>query len=223
MKRVFLIMAFIVAGCVHEPLESRVAPVQQQMEKPRPEYGNGSIWQASSGGLVEDFKAREKGDTVTVVITETASASKEATTSTARTTALSAGIPNLMGLETNMTGIKNWMDLSKLLNADTSSKYDGSGSTTRKENLNATLSARVVDVLGNGNLLIEGRRSVKVNNEDQIIVLDGTVRPKDISADNVIYSTQIADARISYSGKGIISDRQRPGWLMNIIDYVWPF
>ena len=223
MKPSFLIMALILSGCAHEPQESRVVAVPQQIEKPRPEYGNGSIWQASSSGLVEDFKARERGDTLTVVITEQASASKEATTGTSRSTAVAAGIPNLLGLETKMTGINKWMDLEKLLSANTSSKYDGSGSTTRKENLNATISARVVDVLGNGNLLIEGRRSVKVNNEDQIIVLEGTVRPKDISADNVIYSTQIADARISYSGKGIISDRQRPGWLMNILDYVWPF
>lgn len=223
MKRYWLIFILFVAGCAHESREDWTTPVPQQMEKPRPDYGSGSIWQASSGGLVEDFKARERGDTLTVVITEQASASKQATTGTSRNTAVEAGIPNLLGLEGKVTGINKWMDLEKLVSANTSSKYDGSGSTTRKENLNATISARVVDVLANGNLQIEGRRSVKVNNEDQIIVLAGTVRPKDISADNVILSTQIADARISYSGKGIISDRQRPGWLMNILDHVWPF
>jgi flagellar L-ring protein precursor FlgH len=122
-----------------------------------------------------------------------------------------------------MTGIKNWMDLSNLLNANTSSKYDGSGSTTRTENLNATITARVIDVLSNGNLLIEGQRNIMVNHEDQIIVLEGTVRPQDISTDNIVNSAQIADARITYSGKGIVSDRQSPGWLMNIIDKVWPF
>ena len=223
MKKISALIALVLAGCAHEPQQSKFPALQQQLEKPRPNYAGGSLWQASSGGLVEDFKARAKGDTVTVVITETASASKSATTNTARTTALSAGIPNFMGLETNMTGINKWMDLNKLLSADTSSKYDGSGSTTRKENLNATLTARVVDVLANGNLLIEGRRNVMVNHEDQIIVLEGTVRPKDISPDNIVYSAQIADARITYSGKGIVSDRQQPGWLMNIVDKVWPF
>jgi flagellar L-ring protein precursor FlgH len=172
---------------------------------------------------VDDFKARTRGDTVTVVIAEQASASKEATTGTSRKTAVSAGIPNLLGLETNMTGIKNWMDLSNLLNASTNSTYDGSGSTTRKENLSATITARVIDVLPNGNLLIEGRRNVMVNHEDQLIVLDGTVRPRDISPDNTVNSAMIADARITYSGKGIISDRQQPGWLMSIVDKVWPF
>jgi flagellar L-ring protein precursor FlgH len=223
MKRLLALITLLMSGCLHQPQENRLPSVQQHLEKPRADYTGGSIWQTSSSGLVEDFKARVRGDIVTVVITETASASKSATTGTSRTTALSAGIPNLMGLETNMPGISKWMDLSKLLNADTSSKYDGSGSTTRKENLNATITARVMDVLPNGNLLIEGRRNVMVNREDQIIVLEGTVRPKDITADNIVNSAQIADARITYSGKGIISDRQQPGWLMNIIDYVWPF
>ena len=223
MKKILVLIALVMAGCANEPQQSKFPALQQQLEKPRPNYTGGSLWQASSCGLVEDFKARAKGDTVTVVITETASASKSATTSTNRTTALSAGVPNFMGLETNVTGISKWMDLSKLLTADTSSKYDGSGSTTRKENLNATITARVIDVLANGNLLIEGRRNVMVNHEDQIIMLEGMVRPKDISPDNIVNSAQIADARITYSGKGIISDRQQPGWLMNIVDKVWPF
>ena len=134
---------------------------------------------------------------------------------------MAAGIPNLMGLETS--GVSKYMDLSKLLNASASSKFDGSGSTTRKENLNATIAARVTDVLANGNMLIEGRRNVLVNQEDQIIILTGMVRPRDITPDNMVNSTFIANARISYSGKGIISDRQQPGWLMGIIDKVWPF
>jgi len=223
MKIILLFMALLAAGCAHDLRENSRPVMPKQIEKPRPDYSSGSIWQSSSGGLVEDFKARARGDTLTVVITETASASKEATTGTSRKTELAAGIPNLLGLETKMTGISKWMDLDKLLSADTSSKFDGSGSTTRKEKLNATITAQVVDVLANGNLLIEGRRNVMVNNEDQIIVLEGIVRPKDISADNIVSSAQIADARITYSGKGIISDRQRPGWLMNIVDKVWPF
>ena len=85
------------------------------------------------------------------------------------------------------------------------------------------MTARVIDVLPNGNMLIEGRRNIKVNNEDQEIILEGTVRPRDIGADNVVNSIYIADARISYSGRGIISDRQSPGWLMNIVDKLWPF
>jgi flagellar L-ring protein precursor FlgH len=114
-------------------------------------------------------------------------------------------------------------DMSKLLSANTDSTYKGAGSTSRQENLNASISAKVVNVLPNGNLLIEGRRNIKVNNEDQEIILTGTVRPRDIGPNNVVSSINVADARISYSGRGIISDRQSPGWLMNIIDKLWPF
>lgn len=223
MKKTSILIALFTAGCVHQVPESSFPALTQQLESPRANYANGSLWQTSSGSLMEDLKARRKGDTLTVVILEQASASKEATTGTSRSAAMSAGIPNLLGLETNMTGIRNWMDLSKMVSAGTDSKYDGSGSTTRKENLAATITARVMDVLPNGNLLIEGRRNVKVNHEDQIIVLEGTVRPRDITADNLVNSTFIADARISYSGKGVISDRQRPGWLMSALDIIWPF
>jgi flagellar L-ring protein precursor FlgH len=195
--------------------------MEQQLDKPRVSYSNGSLWQGAGGSLVDDFKARGKGDILTIVISETASASKEATTGTSRASDIAAGIPNLMGLE--KAGINKYMDLSKLMNASVSSKYNGSGSTTRKENLNATITARVIDVLANGNMLIEGRRNVLVNNEDQIIILTGTVRPRDVTPDNLVNSNLIADARIAYSGKGIISDRQQPGWLMGVIDKVWPF
>jgi flagellar L-ring protein precursor FlgH len=221
MKRALILIVLLAAGCATQPPASKFPALEQQLEKPRASYGNGSLWQGTAGGLVEDFKARSRGDILTVVISETASASKEATTGTSRASEVAAGIPNLMGLET--AGINKYMDLSKLVNASASSKFNGSGSTTRKENLNATITARVIDVLANGNMLIEGRRNVLVNNEDQIIILTGTVRPRDITPDNLVNSTLIADARIAYSGKGIISDRQQPGWLMGIMDKVWPF
>jgi len=115
------------------------------------------------------------------------------------------------------------MDLNNLINASNSSSFDGSGSTMRRENLTATISTRVIEVLPNGNFLIQGRRNVRVNNEDQIILLEGTIRPRDISSDNTVNSSYIADARITYAGKGIISDRQQPGWLMGILDKIWPF
>ena len=155
------------------------------------------------------------------LISESASASKQASTGTSRSSTLSAGMPNLLGLE--KAPIKSWMDLANLINANFSTKFDGSGSTSRQETLTATISTKVVDVLPNGNMMIEGRRSVKVNNEDQIIVLTGTVRSRDVSSDNTVSSALVADARINYSGKGVISDRQKPGWLMNVIDTIWPF
>jgi flagellar L-ring protein precursor FlgH len=221
LRLLFFLLIMALAGCAHRPQETNMPDPEYPVETPVADYANGSIWQTSSTCLTGDFKARQRGDTLTIVISEQASASKQATTSTKRSTGATAGIPNFMGLEN--TFIKNWMDLSNLINANTGTQYDGNGSTTRKENLTATITAKVVDVLPNGNLRIAGRRNVKVNNEDMIILLEGTVRPKDISAENIVNSSFIADARITYSGKGVVSDRQSPGWLLNIIDKVWPF
>jgi flagellar L-ring protein precursor FlgH len=173
--------------------------------------------------MFEDFKARHRGDIVTIVITETASASKAAKTDTSRGSTVNAGIPNFMGLEKVGLLKNNIGDLSKLINASVDSTYKGAGTTSRQENLNATIAARVIDVFPNGNLLIEGRRNINVNNEDQEIILEGTVRSRDISANNTVNSANIADAKISYAGRGILSDRQSPGWLMNVVDKVWPF
>jgi flagellar L-ring protein FlgH len=216
-----LLLTLVSAGCAHESAEVKSPNFDEQIPRPQLNYASGSLWQSSSTGLAEDLKARRRGDIVTVVISEQASASKQASTGTSRATTMAAGMPNLLGLE--KTPIKGWVDLANLLNASFSSKFDGSGSTSRQETLQATISTKVVDVLPNGNLMIEGRRNVKVNNEDQIIVLTGTVRSRDVSSDNSVSSSLIADARINYSGKGIISDRQKPGWLMNALDAVWPF
>jgi flagellar L-ring protein precursor FlgH len=222
MGKTYLIIALLfIAGCAcpREELASR--PPDYKVEAPVVNYTNGSIWQASSVSITEDFKARKIGDILTVIITEQASASKEATTGTKRDASASAAIPYFMGLQ--KTFVNNVFDMNNLISASTGTKFDGSGSTTKKDNLNASITTRVVNVLPNGNLLIAGRRNVKVNNEDMVILLEGTVMPKDISSDNTINSIYIADARISYTGKGVVSDRQSPGWLLNIIDKVWPF
>ena len=220
---ILIAVSMLFGGCVVQKAEVKTTPFDQQLVRPQADYSTGSIWQASSVSLTENAKARRKGDILTIVISEVASASKAAKTDTSRSSAVNAGIPNFMGLEKAGIISNNVGDLSKLINASVDSKFGGSGSTSRQETLNATISAKVIDVLPNGNLLIEGRRNVKVNNEDQIIVIEGTVRPTDIDQSNSVNSIYIADAKINYSGKGIISDRQSPGWLMNLVDKLWPF
>lgn len=220
---ILMAVLFLLTGCAVEKTTVKTPAIDGQQLKPVADYSSGSIWQASSGGLTEDFKARRRGDILTIVITETSSASKAAKTDTSRSSSINAGVPNFMGLEGAGMFTRNLGDLSKMLAANVDSKYGGAGSTSRQENLSATITVRVVDVLANGNLQIEGRRNIKVNDEDQEIILEGTVRPRDISQNNTVNSIYVADAKISYSGRGIISDRQSPGWLMNIIDKVWPF
>lgn len=221
-----LVALFIIcfsAGCATQEKEIKTPSFDQQLPRQAVDYSNGSLWQAGTNGLTEDFKARRKGDIVTILISETASASKAADTNTSRNSKISASMKNFLGLEKTGALNTNFFDLANLINADAGSAFKGSGSTSRKETLTATISAKVIEVLPNGNLQIEGRRNVKVNNEDQIIIVEGTVRPSDIGQDNVVSSSFVADARITYTGKGIISDRQSPGWLMNIVEKIWPF
>lgn len=224
MKRILVALSgLLLSGCVVQQTEVVSPSFDQQLKPPAQNYSNGSIWQVSTIALTEDGKARRIGDIVTIIVTETASASKQAATATGRSSKISAGIPNMLGLEESKIITSNFADLSKLLNASASSSFDGSGSTSRKETLTATISAKVIDVLPNGNLKIEGRRNVKVNYEDQIVTVKGTIRQRDVTAENTINSIYVADAQISYSGEGIISDRQKPGWLMNVLDKLWPF
>ncbi len=231
MKRKILCSSFFavftLSGCTIQQTQVTSPAFDQQLHRNVPTYSNGSIWQTSTIALIEDGKARRIGDIVTILITETSSASKQAKTATGRSAEMSAGVPAFMGLEgagillNNLGG--NEANLSKLIDASASSKFDGSGSTSRSETLNATISAKVIDLLPNGNLRIEGRRNIKVNNEEQIVTIQGTIRQRDITAANTVNSIYVADAQISYSGEGIISDRQKPGWLMNVVDKVWPF
>lgn len=223
MKQTLLLLTLMLCACAVEKTEIKTASSEEQQLKPVADYSSGSIWQSTSFGLTDDVKARRRGDIVTIVISETASASKQANTGTSRDSSMSAGMPGMLGLENTGIFKNNFADLSKIINASTSSSFKGAGSTSRQENLKATITARVVDVLPNGNLVIEGRRNIKVNEEDQIIILEGTIRSRDVAPDNTVNSIYVADARISYSGRGIISDRQSPGWLMNILDKVWPF
>jgi len=217
-----LLFILLLTGCAVEKTDIKTAGFEDINRRPVADYSSGSIWQSTSASLTEDPKARRRGDIITIVISETASASNEAKTGTSRDSSVKAGIPNMLGLETSGFA-KNFADLASLIKANTGTSFSGSGNSSRQENLRATITARVVDVQANGNLMIEGRRNIRVNEEDQIIVLEGIVRSRDITPDNTINSIYVADARISYSGRGIVSDQQNPGWLMNFFNKIWPF
>jgi flagellar L-ring protein precursor FlgH len=203
---------------IREPLEEIQTTDERTTEA-------GSLWQEGNNSMFSDRKAREVGDIVTVIISEKASASKEATTSTSRKSNMAASIPNFFGLEKDKLWATshNPIDLENLVKADFSNGFDGNGSTTRKEDLSAFLTTQVVGRYPNGQLKIRGGKEVMVNNEVQIIYLTGIVRPVDITAANTVNSTKILNARISYTGKGAISDKQEPGWAMRFLDNVWPF
>jgi flagellar L-ring protein precursor FlgH len=177
-----------------------------------------SLWSEDMGfgDLFSDPKARRAGDVITIQIAESSSASNSADTSTDRGSSLSAGISELFGVDTSTL-----QNLS--VSGEMESGFEGSGSTSRSGKLNAYITARVVEVMPNRNLKIIGSREIMVNNEKQIMTIYGVVRPRDISENNVVLSNFVADARIAYSGAGIVDDRQRPGWVANALNTVWPF
>ncbi len=218
-----LMFAVGCAGHTQSQITEEVfAPQQVEIVPERPTT-NGSLWTESGGALFNDLKARRVGDILTVAIFERASASKEASTSTGRSSSASAGINNLFGLEKQIATINGAIDPGNLIGTQYDNEFTGSGSTSRREDLVATITTRVVDVLPNGNLRIDGHKSVTVNNEQQLIRLSGIVRPTDVSSNNVVDSSQVLDAQIVYTGKGVISDKQKQGWLVRILDNVWPF
>ncbi len=185
----------------------------------------GSLWD-DNGDLSHMFisaKARRIGDIVTVHIVESSSASNKASTKTGRTSSMNAGLEGFFNLEKEYPSNHPFFNPFSGVKGSIESDFDGSGSTARSNALTAYMTARIVDILANGNFIIEGSRQVRVNHENQVITLSGIVRPRDISADNVVESTYIADARIAYSGTGVLNDRQKPGWLTRIMDVVWPF
>lgn len=225
---------FFLFFCLAVSLTSCARPQEQIVNIPEPleeiqteasgATSEGSLWPGEQHSLYADHKARTTGDILTITIAEKASASKMASTDSDRSSSISASLPNLLGLEnSNLLAQNPNLDLSALVKADFANSFEGSGKTVRKEDLVASLTTQVIQVYPNGNLKIRGGKEVRVNNETQVIYLTGIVRPVDIMANNTIDSKHVLNARISYTGKGAISDKQHPGWLTRVIDNVWPF
>ncbi|MBI5741915.1 MAG: flagellar basal body L-ring protein FlgH [Nitrospirae bacterium] len=190
-----------------------------------------SLW-LDSENIFEDTKARRLNDLVTIRIVENLSGSGKADTDTSRDSIAEYDMSDIFGMNTdfNLHNAFLLKDLYKGSNifepkvAGTGkSEFKGKGDTNREGKLVATITAKVVEVMPNGNLVIEARKEMTINDEKQVLVLAGMVRPDDIDAGNTVLSSSIADAQIYYVGDGVIQDKQRPGWLVRILDNVWPF
>lgn len=191
-----------------------------------PESGSdGGLWRddATLITMFSDPKARTVGDIVTIKIIESSDATNKATTATDRSSSLSASLDGFFNLEKRFPADHPFFNPFSKVAGSVESEFEGSGTTRRSGDLNAYITALVTQVLPNGNLVVTGSREVLINNENQIIQLSGVVRPRDIDSKNLVLSTYVADARISYSGTGVVNDRQKPGWLSNIVMKVWPF
>jgi len=183
-----------------------------------------SLWRAGSRSFFRDPRAQKAGDILTVSI-DIGDQAKIANTTTRSTSAKeNAGAPNFLGFESRLPGIlPNAVDPSNLVNLNSNSATSGTGSVDRSEEINLTVAAVVTQVLPNGNLVIQGQQEVRVNSEVRELLVSGVVRPEDIASNNTIRHTQIAEARISYGGRGQLTDVQQPRYGQQFFDIIWPF
>ena len=226
---ILALMGITACANTHKAVDSKSTVLPQKIYKEKTAIINeGGLWPGDTAKnlLFEDTKAREIGDIVTVLLNETATSSATASTDTSKSSSIDLQTNSILGLPSNM-GVQNYLGMGTGFNpaakGSTTRANKGTVTTTREGSLTGTLAATIVAVNENGNFEIAGKRSVTVNNEEQLMILTGTIRPSDINYDNTINSSLIANAAILYSGEGVVADEQRVGWLMRALSYVWPF
>jgi flagellar L-ring protein precursor FlgH len=175
----------------------------------------GDLWMA---GLMGDFRARKVNDLVTVNVVENITALGSADSNLDKKSNASASVANLFGVESKLPG---WIDPASLASLGSNTSFKGGGSTTRSGSLSAAMTTRVVEVLPNGDLALEGVREVEINGDRQMLVLTGVARVRDISPGNVVPSTAIGQMRIRYFGRGLIKDNLSPGILVRVLNKIF--
>jgi flagellar L-ring protein precursor FlgH len=219
------VTALLALSCTPTKLElAKDMPANYLYKEPKKEPPNpGSLW-AESAGLFADRKARGLNDLVTITIVENSSAEKKAGTTTGRQSTMDTSISNFFG-NSNILGnvFPGGPTLSPSISSSAKNDFTGSGDTTRSGSLVATITARVIDVLPNGNMIIESRKDITVNREKQLLLIRGVIRPEDVAADNTILSSLVANAEIIYTGDGVVNEKQGQGWMVRFLDRIWPF
>jgi flagellar L-ring protein precursor FlgH len=183
-----------------------------------------SLWTAGRSSLFGDRRAAHRGDILTVVIEIDDGAEISNSTGRNRSGGSTLGMPSLFGIPQRLDAqLPDGASMADAVNLNGSSNFEGSGTVSRNEKLTLRIAATVVEELANGVLRIEGQQEVRVNFELRELLVSGYVRPTDISRQNEITYDKIAGARISYGGRGQITDVQQPGYGQQIADIILPF
>ena len=209
-------------------LHPSVTP-QQEYRQEASANNPGSLFAASEADtLFEDSRARRVGDIVVVKLVENTKAQNKAETSSNKKSSNNYEVANMFNR--GHAGFIPFMPIGPqpsvgvpILDTDSASGINSTGKTKRENYVTTSLATRVLRVLPGGLMEIEGAREIRVNEETEYMVVRGMIRSKDVSADNSVLSTQIADASIEYYGKGVLADKQKPGWFSRLMDNVWPF
>lgn len=201
-----------------------LVPIEQAyLPTPTPASPN-SLWRTGARSFFGDQRARRVGDILTVNIDINDRAQTQNSTQRARSNAISGGVTNFFGLENSLgRAFPGGFDPAKMIGTEGESNASGSGSVNRSERVNLTVAAVVTAVMPNGNMVIQGRQEVRTNREVRELTVAGIVRPEDISSANTIAHTQIAEARISYGGRGDISRMQSTPAAQSLVERFSPF
>jgi len=181
----------------------------------RPDPGAAWSWM---NGLTLDTRARSVNDLVTIQVVESISAAGSADAALSKESDGSASLLSFFGIEDKLP---SFIDPTALAGLRTNTDFEGGGTTTRAGSLTAILTARVAEVLPNGDLVVEGVREIDINGDRQILVLTGVVRPVDIGPANVVPSTVIGQLRIRYFGQGLMRDNLRPGFIIRLLNRIF--
>ncbi len=185
--------------------------------------GSGSLWQeGSSHSMFADKRARAVGDIITILVQENNSTSKENSTKTSKSSSVDAGLDTIFYSPSVSKFLTKGGEMPAIKFGGSQS-FDGGGKINNSERITARIAVRVVDVLPNGNLIIEGQRETLVSGEKQEAILRGVVRSEDVASNNTVLSYNISDASIKFISKGTITDNQRKGWLTRVWEKVTPF
>lgn len=205
--------------------QANYKPVSLPMPSPTSDLRQpASLWRQGSRAFFKDQRASRVGDILTVVIVIKDQAKLNNASSNSRDGTDSADLPNFLGYETLLHKIlPNAVDPNALVKADSASSNTGTGSVNRTEDIQLRIAALITQVLPNGNFVLQGTQQVRVNYEMRDLQVNGVIRPEDISQLNEISYDKIAEARISYGGKGTISDVQQPRFAQQLYDVLFPF
>jgi len=216
-------MGVLALGCsipqAHDPNMVKHPQIPYQEENPSQALlTDGSLWQDRL--MVSDLRARRLNDLVTIRITEATTATVKGDLNTSRVGANSYSSPSFFSRLASF-GIGGGSS-SAQTNATTNS-FKGAGTTDRSATFTTTITARVVKVLGNGNLIFEGYRDIQLNNEKQRLYVAGMVEPVRLDVNNSIASSQVAELRVGYGGQGVVDETTKPGYVSRLLNYIWPF
>lgn len=197
------------------------------MPMPRPETvpsEPASLWRTGSRAFFKDQRAAQVGDIVTILVNTADAADVENASVMSRTGTESMGLPNLFGLEASLPKLLGKaVSPSALVNANSANASNGTGTIKRNETVTLRLAGVVTQVLPNGNLVVAARQEMRVNNELRVLQVSGVIRPQDIASDNTVPHDRMAEARISYGGRGVLSDIQSPRYGQQALDVLLPF